>query len=338
MRIITSVFTSLFLFISTVNVLAQEKEAVFKRGGGQFEYTGYAPLKNKPITVFYYIPSKGDIKTMKVLFSMHGAERSGQLQRGVWRNIAEEYGFIVIAPQFAHNNGYLENDYQFGGVSETKKEFILKPEKAWTYKIIEPLFDYFKECTGNQSATYDMFGHSAGGQFVHRYLLMTPEARVGKAVAANPGNYTYPDDKGLYMSSGKSADAPNWPFSFKDTPFATDKRLAAYFKRKMVILIGANDTATVDIDKSPGADLVLIQGINRHERAFKYFAFCQATAKKKGMEFNWRLIEVPEAAHSSAQMVYGRSTVRNWRIENDERVYNNKDLTDLGAFKILVKE
>lgn len=326
------------MLITAVNTLAQQKqENPFTHGAGSFEYTGYAPLKDKPITVFYYIPKEGDITQMKVLFSMHGAERNGLIQRGVWRNIAEEHGFIVIAPQFTHANGYLENDYQFGGVSESKKRFDLRPERTWTYKVLEALFDYFKESTGNQSVTYDMFGHSAGGQFVHRYLLMTPEARVGKAVAANPGNYTYPDDEGLYMPSGISMDEPSWPFSLKDTPFATNKRLAAYFKRKMVILIGANDTAS-NIDKSPTAPVHLIQGKNRYERAMKYFDFCQATAKKKGMEFNWRLVEVPGAGHSSAQMVYGRPTVRNWRLENNERVYNNKDLTEFGAFKILVKE
>ncbi|WP_293300333.1 hypothetical protein [Pedobacter sp. UBA4863] len=335
----TQTILAFLLFNFFISVKAQEKlEPLLERGAGQFEYTGYEPLKNKPITVFYYIPTQGDIKKMKILISMHGAERSGLIQRGVWRNLAEKYGFIVIAPQFLHANGYTENDYQFGGVSESRKQFILKPAETWTYKIIESLFDYIKQHTGNTSEVYNMFGHSAGGQFVHRYLLMNPEARVEKAVAANPGNYTYPDDKGLYMPAGKSAEAPSWPFSLKSTPFATNKQLAAYFKRKLVILIGTADTATVGIDKSPGANLALIQGVNRHERAFKYFAFCQSTAKKKGMEFNWKLVEVPNAGHSSAQMVYGQATVRNSKLENNEKVYHLNDLTDKGAFQILISK
>lgn len=337
-KILSTILVVMFCF--TVGTHAQEtKENPFaQRGAAQFEYTGYEPLKNKPITVFYYIPTKGDSKKMKILVSMHGAERSGLIQRGVWHNIAEKYGFIVIAPQFAHSNGYLENDYQFGGVSESRKQFILKPEETWTYKVIEALFDYVKKSTGNESKTYDMFGHSAGGQFVHRYLLMNPEARVGKAVAANPGNYTYPDDKGLFMPSGNLSDTPSWPFSLKGTPFATDKRISAYLKKQLVILIGTADTATTGVDKSPGADLVLIQGINRLERARKYFEFGKNLAKQKGLEFNWKLVEVPNAGHSSAQMVYGTPKVRSWRIENNEKVYDNNDLTDNGSFRIIVKE
>ena len=329
-------FTVIFSLLASMPILAQKKDSPFKRGAGSFEYTGYGPLRDKPITLFYYIPTRGNIKKMKVLFSMHGAERSGLIQRGVWHNLAEEYGFIILAPQFTHANGYKENDYQFGGVSEDPKTFILKPRETWTYQIIEPLFDYFKECTGNTVKTYDMFGHSAGGQFVHRFLLMTPEARVGKAVAANPGNYTYPDENGLYSSSGKLADPPSWPYSVKNTPFATDEYLAPFFKRKLTILIGTNDTIA---DRKLAEDHpVFIQGINRFNRAWKFFNASQIIARKKNYEFNWTIINVPEASHSSAQMVYGRPSVRNWRIENDERVYNNKDLTNMGAYYILFEK
>ncbi len=330
-------FSLLFCLLASNHLLAQkDKDNPFKRGAGSFEYTGYGPLSDKPVTIFYYIPTRGNIKKMKVLFSMHGAERSGLIQRGVWRNLAEEYGFIVLAPQFTHANKYMENDYQFGGVSEDPKNFILKPRETWTYQIIEPLFDYFKECTGNTAETYDMFGHSAGGQFVHRYLLMTPEARVGKAVAANPGNYTYPDENGLYSASGVLADPPSWPYSLKDTPFANEEYLATFFKRNLTILIGTNDTepSTGLADNHP----VFIQGINRYERAWKFFNASQIIARKKNYAFNWTIMNVPEAGHSSAQMVYGKPGVRNWRIENDERVYNNKDLTNMGAYHIIFEK
>lgn len=326
---------SLLLFC--VHVIAQvPNAALFQKGAGSFEYTAYAPLKDKPITVFYYVPTSGDIAKMKVLFSMHGAERNGAIQRGVWRNIAEEYGFIVIAPQYAHANKYLENDYQFGGVSHHPKNFSPREEEQWTYKTVEAIFDFFKKSTGNKAKTYDMFGHSAGGQFVHRYLLMTPEARVGKAVAANPGNYTYPQSLGLSSSDGTFADPSGWPFSLQGTKFETPERLAAFFKRKLTIAIGANDTVRVDTEKTKATDPSYIQGINRYERAFKYFEFCKSLAKSKGMQFNWNILEVPEAGHSSAQIIYGTTKARNQKLENDERVYNIEDITDLGAFKVLV--
>ena len=41
-----------------------------------------------------------------------------------------------------------------------------------------------KAATGNRSERYHLYGHSAGAQFVHRFLYFMPDARVAKAVAA----------------------------------------------------------------------------------------------------------------------------------------------------------
>ena len=327
----------LYLCMSFAVTAAPKAENPFKRGAGQFEYTGYAPLADKPITVFYYIPTRGNIKKMPVLFSMHGAERNGLVQRGAWRDLAEEHGFIVIAPQFTHANGYKENDYQFGGVSLSPKRFLIKPREEWTYRLIEALFDYFLTCTGSSAETYDMFGHSAGGQFVHRYLLATPEARVRRAVAANPGNYAYPDEEGLFSDEGVPAEIQTWPFTVKDTPFAADSCLEAFFRRDLVILIGSQDISPQQAD-APENNSMRVQGTTRYERAHRFFNHARNIARKKNMTFNWRLKEVPGAEHSSGQMIFGQNRVRSRLLKGNERVYDLRDLTNYGAFSILFEQ
>ena len=326
----------LLLFIGLIHGLYAAPKAgnPFKRGAGSFEYTDYEPMHEHPVIVFYYIPTRGNIKKMRVLISMHGAERNGLVQRGVWRDLAEEYGFIVLAPQFTHQNGYQENEYQFGGVSKSPRRFILKPQEKWTYSIIEALFDYFKECTGSEAKTYDMFGHSAGGQFVHRYLAVMPTARVGRAVAANPGNYVYPDNHGLFSETGEAADIQTWPYTVKDTPFASDEYLRAWFQRNLVILIGTQDTEPLKSSVLP-TDPMRIQGLTRYERAWKFFNRSRDIARKKNMEFNWIIMEVPGAGHSSGQMVFGQERVRSQIINGNERVYNLRDLTNKVAFSII---
>lgn len=336
MKRILFLFLLFFLSVSSLCAASKEKSP-FKRGAGQFEYTGYAPLADKPITVFYYIPMQGNIKKMPVLFSMHGAERNGLVQRGAWRDLAEENGFIVIAPQFVHANGYEEKDYQFGGVSSSAKKFKLKPKEEWTYSMIENLFDYFLECTQSKVKTYDMFGHSAGGQFVHRYLLATPEARVRRAVAANPGNYTYPDENGLVSLEGVEAEIQTWPYTVKDTPFADDNHLRTFFGRDLVILIGSNDTTLQQADKAENNSM-RVQGKSRYERAYRFFNHSRMIAKKKNMPFNWRILEVPGAEHSSGQMIFGQGEVRSKLLSKKERVWDLRDLTDRGAFSILFEQ
>lgn len=340
MRNFRRLLASLALVLFILPAFAQkEKKVKFMRGAGMFEITCYEPLADKPLNLWYYIPTSGNIKKMPVLFSMHGAERSGRTQRGVWRNLAEEYGFIVLCPEFLHANGYPENGYQFGGVAVERMGKEMQPEELWSYKWIESIFDFFKEATGNVSETYDMFGHSAGGQWTHRYLIATPGARCRRAVAANPGNYTYPYLDGLQMPDGTPCNISAWPFSVKGTPFADDDHLRAFFKRDLTILIGSEDTEPQnDPEKEPANSYCYVQGWTRYERAFRFWEACKKVAEEKGMEFNIKVKVVPGAWHNSGRMVYGQGEVGNWRIEDDERVYNVKAVTSYGAYSIIFEQ
>ena len=78
-----------------------------------------------------------------------------------------------------------------------------------------------------------------------------------------------------------------------------------------------------------------IQGLTRYERAWKFFNRSRDIARKKNMEFNWIIMEVPGAGHSSGQMVFGQERVRSQIINGNERVYNLRDLTNKGAFSII---
>jgi pimeloyl-ACP methyl ester carboxylesterase len=324
-------FLTLSLSISAL-LFSQSKESAFKRGEGTIEFTGYKPLQDKPITIHYYVPTRGNIQRMRVLFSMHGAERSGQIQLNVWRGFAEDFGFIVLAPEYSKEH-YKENDYQFGGISESHDEFILRPEEQWTYKTIEAIFDYLKTETGNQSEKYDMFGHSAGGQFVHRYLLATPEARVRKAVAANPGSWTFVLAEGLTDAKGVTH---GWPYSIKDTPFTSDEYLKPFFNRELIVQVGTADTVQVG-PYIPSSDVARAQGSMRHERGWNFFQQSQIEALKRATPFNWRIVDVEGVGHSSVQMVHGKGQVRSFR-RNQQRHNNINDITNMGAYSLLFEQ
>lgn len=307
------------LFMASVKA---QSNIPYNRGEGQFVYTDYAPLASRKCTVFYYVPNTGDVSKMKVLFSSHGAERDGRLQRNVWKNLAEEYGFVVLAPQFSDNQGFGENNYQFGGVSTRNfgnGTYIKNNTTLWTYHIIEGIFDHFKAANASIAQKYDMFGHSAGGQFVHRFNLMMPNARVNKIFVANPGNYTYPDKLGLFAPDGTEILSNSWPFTLKGTDFDADYLQREFYKKELILGIGALDTAN-EVSTLPYNHPYVVQGLHRRERALKYFNYNKEQARLKGYQFNWKLQEVPNVGHSSRHMING---------------YPGSTLTRLGAFEAL---
>lgn len=272
--------------------------------GGAFEYTRYAPLKSKPVNVRYYLPSSGDLKQMPILFAMHGAERSADTQIKAWRPLAEKYGFILIAPEFTKENGYTENDYQFGGLLDEKNSEKLRPEKEWTFALIEALFDYVKKETDNTAARYALFGHSAGGQFVNRFMAAMPAARVSRAVAANPSSWVFPQAEGIAGTDGMNY---GWPYSFKNTPFADAKSLRQFYGRQLVVQIGTADNFN---DGSMATDAAsMAQGPHRYARAHNFYDLCARQAADEGVTLRIRLAEVEGVGHGSYGMVYGKAGV-----------------------------
>jgi len=274
------------------------------KGEGEFTFTGYAPLENKPVQVFYYIPKRDKIEDMRVLFVAHGATRAGKVNLNAWKEFAERDGFVVIAAQFSKEY-YHENDYQFGGLYSGTNTEELQPQNLWTYNQIEALFDDFLKKTGSKAKTYDIWGHSAGGQFVHRFLLTMPHARVGRAVAANAGSWTFPID-GLEAASGKIY---GWPFSIKNTPFGTRENLEKYFARDLTISLGTADIRT-DTEDFPKHEAAMAEGGTRLERGHNFYNCAKKIALEMGLPFNWKVVEAEGIGHVTLGMVYGTSIMK----------------------------
>jgi len=301
----------------------------WQRGGQSFEYTDYQPLSGKPITVRYYIPIKGDVKSMRVLFVMHGASRDAEVEIETWRYFAEEDKFVVIAPEYSKEHGWQENDYQRGGVFTNSKSEKLNPIEKWTYNTIEALFDDFKQKTGNESEKYDIHGHSAGGQFVHRMVLAMPDARIRLAVAANPSSWTYPYIDGL---KDKQGEVYGWPYSVMGTPFATEEAIKRYFAAPLILLLGNADISTTssDLDKSAGAQA---QGPCRFDRGNAFFKAVKQLAKEMKTDFKWKRIEVEDVGHAGRSIVYGKS-----RTVNGQKVFSTDYITKTGAYYVIFKK
>lgn len=258
---------------------------------GVFTFT-YSEIPSKPIPVHYYYPENANIATSRILMVFHGDNRDASYYRDLWVGYAEKYNLIVFAPEFSEKDFPGGNFYIMGNVykdTNNPKPSELNPESQWTFSYIEPLFDAIKKRTNSTQTKYDVYGHSGGGQFAHRFVLMKTNLSVNRIVSANGGWFTVAD-------TGAS-----FPYGLKNAPIPTSN-YANFFAADMTVQVGTpcNVCNSNNSDQSGGfrhnaaADA---QGLNRIDRAQHFYNNGKALAQKLGLPFNWKFREVNNAYH-----------------------------------------
>ena len=275
----------LFLFFCFQNLLAQ-REVDRSASGKQVFYFDNGGKLSKPIKVYCYIP-KANPDSLPIVILMHGAHRNAKSNFNEALDAAAVFNCVLIAPEFSKET-YPEGDmYTFGNVYNRKgKQF--NPKETWTFELIEPLFDEIVRQLSSTSKGYYIYGHSAGGQFVSRFLMYEPVNRIIKAAAANPGWYTMPsNDIDFPYGLGKSA----LPVSNLDTMYS----------KQLFLLLGTADTIRDDEDfyKTAQADA---QGLTRFARGQNFFQLSRRKADELKTQFNWTEVFVPNAGHSNSRM------------------------------------
>lgn len=255
------------------------------KGTGNFIFSSFSPLSSKPIDIFYHIPITATDQT-PILFAFHGSERDGNYSRTALIDEADGLNFIVIAPQFSELYYPGGDSYNLGNIfqdGDNPSSGTLNSEEIWSFSVIEPLFDAVKKSLGSKVEKYDVFGHSAGAQFVHRYLIYKPQARVRKAVSASSGWYTMLDN------------AITFPYGLKASP-AEAKNLSNLFAQKLFIIVGEKDTDENSFGLRHN-DIVDKQGLHRFDRAQYFYTNSQAYALADSTLFNWQYLTLPNVGH-----------------------------------------
>ncbi len=256
-----------------------------RNGAGNFIFSDMRGDPAKPLTVWYYRPS-GFSSGSPIVFVMHGAKRDARRYRDEWTAYADHAGFLLIVPEFSHKYYPGIREYNEGNLFGANENPIPENDRAFT--VIEHLFDFVKEATRNRSPSYDIYGHSAGGQFVQRMVLFKTDSRIRMAIAANPGVYAMASFSEIY------------PYGIRNSGLTPDD-LRAAFKRDFILLLGEKDVMDDDGMFARSSE-VLAQGNNRFERGNNFYDSAKNEASRLGMTFNWKLATVPGAAHSDAQL------------------------------------
>jgi hypothetical protein len=276
-----------------------------KGESGSFNFT-YAEIPSKPIPVHYYYPSNSNKATCKILMVFHGDSRDASYYRDLWINYAEKYQVMVFAPEFSEKDFPGGNFYIMGNVykdTNKPKPDELNPESQWTFSYIEPLFSEIKKRTHSTQSKYDIYGHSGGGQFAHRLVLLKSNLSINQIISSNGGWFTVADPEA------------DFPYGLKNAPIPTSN-YARLFASKLTVQVGSpcNVCNSSQSDQSAGfrhnasADA---QGLNRIDRALYFFNNGKAMAQQLGLPFHWKFREVSNAYHDpvstsldAAQLLY----------------------------------
>ena len=222
-----------------------------------------------------------------VLMVLHGYRRNADAYRDVWAEHAERHRILIAAPEFDRGQFPGPREYEVGNMRTPDRRAFL-PSGDWSFGVVETAFDAVCAWSGAEADRYYLYGHSAGGQFVHRMVLFRPDARIGRAVAANAGAYTVPREEARY------------PFGLVGCRLS-DGALADAFAVPLVVLVGEDDTDpdAAMLLKSPEA---MVQGPHRFARGRYFFEAGMDMARAIPAPCAWTLETAPGVGHDNRGM------------------------------------
>lgn len=248
----------------------------------------FQPSSAPPLDVHLTHPRRLGSQT-RLAIVMHGVLRNAAEYLDEWVDWAQEADYAVACPCFDAGGWPGARSYNLGNVfARDGGRGARNPEPQWAFTAVEKLADHLRVALGLRDRRFDLWGHSAGAQFVHRFALFRPAAPVRLLIAAGAGWYTLPDlDR-------------EFPYGLRHPRLGIgDGKAREWTTRPLVLMRG-----TLDILRDPhlrGTPEAEAQGTTRYERA----ALMLAAAHELNPQTRWRLLDIADAGHDHAEMARG---------------------------------
>lgn len=280
-----------------------------KTGTGNFLIKGGPGHTDDTLSVFYH-KATGFTSDSPILLVIPGAGRNGSDYRDAWISSAEQHNLLVLSPMYPEND-YAFKDYHMGGVIDSTNALeqatfaensnvvsleeqgltvtTNRNQKEWIYIDFDRIFQLAAKAVGSNQDHYDAFGHSAGGQILHRMVLFQPGTAADQVLASNSGFYTLP------------VFDTRLPFGLKQTP-VTSNSLKRSLRQSLVLFLGELDNQHETgglLLRSPTVDR---QGTHRLERGRFFYRRAKTVADSLDAEFNWKLEVIPNIGHNYEKM------------------------------------
>lgn len=221
-----------------------------------------------------------------VVIVQHGMSRNGGEYCEAWVPAAEKHGFLVVAITFPKEGWPDAITYNNGHV--LSEDGTLRPRQYWSNAIPGRVFGLLREAGVTTREKAYLWGHSAGGQFVHRLLAMQPHGIFEAAGAGNSGWYTLP-----------TLDLP-YPDGLGGIGLSQDD-VVRFLGYPLVIFSGDQDIDGTT-ENFPKHESAMAQGPNRFARAQYFLDYGRAAAAKLGVPCRWSRVVVPGVAHEGLKM------------------------------------
>lgn len=259
-----------------------DRAAMAARGVQRFDFSGWAG----PALPVWYMRSADTPADAPIVFVFHGVRRDADRYLFEWLDLAERERIIVVVPEFTQSGFPGAPGYNHGRVLDERGAAV--PVDQRSFAIIEPLFDALRQREQLTRSHYWMFGHSAGAQFVHRFIMTGNARRLERAVSANAGSYMFPDDRFA------------WPFGTGRLPDGIWTPEQAYAV-PMTVLLGTadNDPAYPSLPRDPEA---MAQGPHRLARGNAFFAATRNDSAARDLPYAWDCRLVPGVGHENGRM------------------------------------
>jgi poly(3-hydroxybutyrate) depolymerase len=259
-------------------------------------------------TFYTYVPTSVPERP-EILVLVHGtppenetAESNAQFYIASWIDFAQEHGYILIAPAFNQEDFSSRlGDHALSGYRGLFGREIGADE--WVLRLVKAYQQAF-ELVNEQ---FYLYGHSAGGQFVGRFLVTHPEI-VKKAVITSAATYPQPTtDVAWPFGMGELHTDIEWDTgTTQHVDIVPDKqKWLAATQIPLTVIVGLNDTAELPSSLIPGQ-----KGKNRYAIAWNWTHDMAAFASANGLESHFNFEIIPGIGHSmSGLMPYSQEAL-----------------------------
>ena len=206
-----------------------------------------------------------------------------------WRMEAEARGVLLVAPAF-NNTHFGSQDGPWGGYRSLLGRDIDADE------FVHAILREYRALLPGYDERILLYGHSAGGQFVSRYLVVHPN-RVRQAVISAAGSYAWPNATVSFPNGmGAATLTANWGGTTNSRLFdVSEADFVAAGQVPVTVVVGTADT---EILQGPIGNT----GANRWERGRNWVEDMNRFVADNRRAGRARFVSVEGAPHNSVPL------------------------------------